>query len=79
MHAYGISIDNECAVAVAQTYHTILLLEPAKQKSERDTDKRTYSRNHTSFKKKDANNLLIGGSEITQCYNIGLFIDDKHR
>ena len=64
---------------VAQSYETILLLEPAEQQAQSDTYHGTNHRNHSSLEEEDTGNLLVIGTQIAQRHYIILLVDDEHR
>ena len=79
MHADGIGVDDERAVALAQTHQPVLLLEPTEKQSETDAQTSSEGRNHTPLEEEDANNLPIAGSKVAQCRDIVFLIDNQHR
>ena len=79
MNAYRISIYDEGALRVAQSYEAILLLQPAEQQTQSDTNHRTNHCNHSSLEEEDTRNLLVIGTQIPQCHHIILLVDDEHR
>ena len=64
MHADRIGIDDVAAFAVAKTDKSELLLEPAKEESERDADEGTDETYHATFHHKDATNLVLIGTKV---------------
>ena len=64
MNAYRISIYDEGTLGVAQSYEAILLLQPAEQQTQSDTNHRTNHCNHSSLEEEDTRNLLVIGTQL---------------
>ena len=79
MNTDRIGIDHEGSLRGAQADNTILLLQPAEQQSDGNTQDCSDGTDHSSFEKEDTCNLTVGSAQITECHYIVTFVDDEHR
>ena len=79
MHTDGIGVDDVAPFAVAETNDSELLLQPAKQQSDSDSDDCSQQRNHPALHHEDAADLMLVRTQIPQRDGILLLVNDEHR
>jgi len=79
MDADGVGIDNEVALAGAQTDNAELLLQPTEQQPNENADDSTNDTNHSTFEEEDTANQPVIGTKVAQRLDVVTLVDNEHR
>ena len=78
MDADGVGIDDERALAVAEAYEAVLLLQPAEQQAQENANDSAQKRDEATLEEEDTRYLAVGGAEVAQRDDVVALVDDEH-